>query len=151
MIMPTLLPGTEVALRPEALDRLAFPPPEEAVILVAVHKAGLLAPTSPHTQLMGFSGGELSCTQINVEKAPRAILAFWNQASPVVSICSCQACRRSCSHWLMVSGSKGSGGSAATASVRIPAQAREKIADETPSATTPIPRDWSIAYESSYC
>jgi hypothetical protein len=60
MTMPTLLPGTEVALRPEALDRLAFPPPEEAVILVAVHKAGLLAPTSPHTQLIGFSSGELS-------------------------------------------------------------------------------------------
>lgn len=58
--MPTLLAGTEVTIRPGALDRLVFPPPEDAVLLVAVHKAGLLAPRSPHTQLIGFSGGYLS-------------------------------------------------------------------------------------------
>ena len=59
-IMPTLPPGTEVALRPEALRRLSFPPPVGSVVLVAVHEAGLLARQSPHTQLLGFSGGELT-------------------------------------------------------------------------------------------
>jgi len=58
-IMPTLRPGTEVALRQEALRRLVFPPPEGAVLLVAVHEAGLLSPGSPHTQLLGFADGEL--------------------------------------------------------------------------------------------
>jgi hypothetical protein len=57
--MPTLPPGTEVAIRPEALRRLTFLPPEEATILVAVHEAGLLAPRSPHTQLLGFLEGDL--------------------------------------------------------------------------------------------
>lgn len=57
--MPTLRPGTEVAIRPEALRRLAFPPPEVCVLLVAVHEAGLLSRSSPHTQLLGFSGGDL--------------------------------------------------------------------------------------------
>ena len=58
--MPTLLPGTEVAIRHEALRRLSFPPPDGSVVLVAVHEAGLLARQSPHTQLLGFSGGDLS-------------------------------------------------------------------------------------------
>ncbi len=58
--MPTLPPGTEVVLRPEALDRLTFPPPGGAVLVIAVHDAGLLARQSPHTQLLGFSEGDLS-------------------------------------------------------------------------------------------
>ncbi len=58
--MPTLPPGSEVTIRPEPLRRLAFPPPEGSVLLVAVHQAGLLSPRSPHTQLLGFSGGDLS-------------------------------------------------------------------------------------------
>jgi hypothetical protein len=58
--MPALLPGTEVALRPEVLRRLTFPPPEEAVVLVGVHDASLLARRSLHTQLLGFSYGDLS-------------------------------------------------------------------------------------------
>jgi hypothetical protein len=58
--MPTLPPGTEVAIRPEFLRRLSFPPPEGSVVLVAVHEAGLLARQSRHTQLLGFSGGDLS-------------------------------------------------------------------------------------------
>ena len=57
--MPTLPAGTEVAIRPDALRRLVFIPPEEAVILVAVHEAGLLARQSPHTQLLGFLDGDL--------------------------------------------------------------------------------------------
>ena len=57
--MPTLSPGTEVSIRPEALRRLTFLPPEEAVILVAVHEAGLLAPQSRHTQLLGFLDGDI--------------------------------------------------------------------------------------------
>lgn len=57
--MPTLPPGTEVAIRPNALRRLTFLPPEEATLLVAVHEAGLLAPRSPHTQLLGFLDGDL--------------------------------------------------------------------------------------------
>jgi len=57
--MPTLPPGTEVALRPETIRRLTFPPPEEAVVLVAVHEAGLQARQSPHTQLLGFLDGDL--------------------------------------------------------------------------------------------
>jgi len=55
--MPTLSPGTVVALRPQALRRLTFLPPEEAVLLVAVHEAGLLARRSLHTQLLGFLDG----------------------------------------------------------------------------------------------
>ena len=58
--MPTLRPGTEVAIRPESFRRLSFPPPEASMVLVAVHEAGLLARQSPHTQLLGFSGGDLS-------------------------------------------------------------------------------------------
>jgi hypothetical protein len=58
--MPIFPPGTEVAIRREALRRLSFPPPEGSVILVAVHEAGLLAKQSRHTQLLGFSGGDLS-------------------------------------------------------------------------------------------
>jgi hypothetical protein len=58
--MPILKPGTEVAIRPEALARLAFPPPEGSVVLVAVHEAGLLAKRSPHTQLLAFVEGEMS-------------------------------------------------------------------------------------------
>lgn len=57
--MPTLPPGTEVSLRPDALRRLSFPPPDGAVLLVAVHEAALLATRSPHTQLLGFVGGDL--------------------------------------------------------------------------------------------
>lgn len=59
-IMPRLLPGTQVVLRPEASRRLAFPPPHGSVILVAVHEAGLLSRQSPHTQLLAFMGGDLS-------------------------------------------------------------------------------------------
>lgn len=57
--MPTLPPGTEVTIRPEALRRLNFPPPEGSVLLVGVHDAALKAPESPHTQLLGFQFGEL--------------------------------------------------------------------------------------------
>lgn len=57
--MPTMRPGTEVVIRPEPLRRLAFPPPEGCVLLIAVHQAGLLSPRSPHTQLLGFCGGHL--------------------------------------------------------------------------------------------
>ena len=58
--MPTLPPGTEVSIRPDALRRLAFPPPEGAVLLVGIHPAALKAPESPHTQLLGFRFGELA-------------------------------------------------------------------------------------------
>ena len=58
--MPTLPPGTEVAIRPKFLRRLSFPPPEGSVVLVAVHQAGLQDPQILHTQLLGFSGGELT-------------------------------------------------------------------------------------------
>ena len=58
--MPTLPPGTEVAIRPEFLRRLSFPPPERSVVLVAVHEAGLQARQSRHSQLLGFCGGDLS-------------------------------------------------------------------------------------------
>ncbi|MBT8395447.1 MAG: hypothetical protein KJN92_00715 [Gemmatimonadetes bacterium] len=58
--MPILLPGTEVSIRPEAFRRLRFRPPEDAVLLIAVHDAGLLARHSPHTQLLGFSEGDLA-------------------------------------------------------------------------------------------
>jgi hypothetical protein len=57
--LPTLPPGTEVSIRPEAFRHLAFPPPEGAVLLVGVHDAALKAPESPHTQLLGFRVGEL--------------------------------------------------------------------------------------------
>ncbi len=57
--MPTLPPGTEVALRPDLPRRLSFAPPPGAVLLVAVHEAALRAPGSPHTQLVGFDYGEL--------------------------------------------------------------------------------------------
>jgi hypothetical protein len=57
--MPTLPPGTEVSIRPKVVRRLTFPPPEGSVLLVAVHKAGLQAPQSPHTQLVGFLAGDL--------------------------------------------------------------------------------------------
>jgi hypothetical protein len=58
--MATLRPGTEVSIRPEVARRLAFPPPEGSVILVGVHEAGLQAPQSPHTQLLGFLAGDLT-------------------------------------------------------------------------------------------
>jgi len=57
--MPTLPPGTQVSIRPEAFRRLNFPPPEGSVLLVGVHDAALKAPESPHTQLLGFQFGEL--------------------------------------------------------------------------------------------
>jgi hypothetical protein len=57
--MPTLPPGTEVSIRPDALRRLNFPPPEVAALIVGVHDAALKAPESPHTQLLGFQSGEL--------------------------------------------------------------------------------------------
>ena len=57
--MPTLSPGTQVSIRPEAFRRLNFPPPEGSVLLVGVHDAALKAPESPHTQLLGFQFGEL--------------------------------------------------------------------------------------------
>ena len=37
--MPTLPSGTEVSIRRDALRRLSFPPPEGAVLVVAVHEA----------------------------------------------------------------------------------------------------------------
>ncbi len=55
--MPTLPPGTQVSIRPEAFARLMFRPPEDSAILVAVHDAGLLARSSFHTQLLGFADG----------------------------------------------------------------------------------------------
>jgi len=58
-VMPTLPPGTEVAVELQALDRLTYPPPQEATLLVAVHEAGLKAPNSLHTQLLGFLDGHL--------------------------------------------------------------------------------------------
>ena len=57
--MPTLPPGTEVAIRSEAIRRLTFPPPDEAVLLIAVHEAGLQASQSLHTQIIGFLDGDL--------------------------------------------------------------------------------------------
>ncbi len=57
--MSTLPPGTEVSIRSDALRRLNFPPPQEAVLLVAVHEAALRAPGSPHTQLVGLLHGDL--------------------------------------------------------------------------------------------
>jgi len=67
-------------------------------------------------------------------------LAFWNQASELVSIRCDHACRRSCSQRPKASLSFGSGASATVASVRIPAQCRAKIDEVTPSATAAIPR-----------
>jgi hypothetical protein len=58
--MPTLPPGTEVAIHSEALWRLTFPPPDDSVVLIGVHDAGLLARQSLHTQLLGFREGDLS-------------------------------------------------------------------------------------------
>lgn len=57
--MPTLPPGTVVALGADLLRSLAYPPPPQAVLLVAVHPLGLRAPGSPHTQLVGFLDGEI--------------------------------------------------------------------------------------------
>jgi len=57
--MPTLPPGFEVTIRPEAIQQLTYPPPEGSVLLVGVHDAALKAPESPHTQLLGFQYGEL--------------------------------------------------------------------------------------------
>jgi len=57
--MATLPPGTEVELRPDALGRLSFPPPEDALLLIAVHEGALKAPGSPHTQLIGLRYGDL--------------------------------------------------------------------------------------------
>ncbi len=57
--MPTLPPGTEVAIRTDTLRRLSFPPPPKAVLLIAVHPASLKAPQSSHTQLAGFEYGDL--------------------------------------------------------------------------------------------
>jgi len=58
--MPLLRPGTQVSIRPAALRRLSFSPPENASLLVAVHPAALKSPRSPHTQLVGFVYGELA-------------------------------------------------------------------------------------------
>jgi hypothetical protein len=58
--MPTLSPGTEVSILPDALRRLNFPPPEQSVLLVAVHEAALRSPQSPHTQLIGLDHGDVS-------------------------------------------------------------------------------------------
>jgi hypothetical protein len=49
-----------VAIQSEALWRLTYPPPDDSVVLVGVHDASLLARQSPHTQLLGFSGGDLT-------------------------------------------------------------------------------------------
>ncbi len=57
--MSTLPPGTEVSIRSDVLRKLNFPPPKEAVLLVAVHEAALRAPGSPHTQLVGLLQGDL--------------------------------------------------------------------------------------------
>lgn len=58
--MPRFVPGTEVAIETKALERLTYPPPIEATLLVAVHEAGLKAPSSLHTQLLGFLDGYLT-------------------------------------------------------------------------------------------
>ena len=47
-------------MRPAALRRLSFPPPENAALLVAIHPAALNSPRSPHTQLVGFVYGDLA-------------------------------------------------------------------------------------------
>lgn len=57
--MATLLPGTEVSIRPDALGRLSFPPPGGATLLIAVHEGALKAPGSPHTQVIGLRSGDL--------------------------------------------------------------------------------------------
>ncbi|MDH3207554.1 MAG: hypothetical protein OEO79_13215 [Gemmatimonadota bacterium] len=57
--MATLPPGTEVSIRIEALRRLNFPPPQGSVLVVAVHEGALLAPGSPHTQLIGLRHGDV--------------------------------------------------------------------------------------------
>jgi hypothetical protein len=57
--MATLPPGTEVSIRTDALRRLNFPPPKGSVLLVAVHEGALLAPGSPHTQLIGLRHGDV--------------------------------------------------------------------------------------------
>lgn len=57
--MATLLPGTEVSIRADALRRLNFPPPKGSVLVVAVHEGALLAPGSPHTQLIGLRHGDV--------------------------------------------------------------------------------------------
>lgn len=57
--MATLLPGTEVSIRTDALRRLTFPPPKGSVLVVAVHEAALQAPGSPHTQLIGLRHGDV--------------------------------------------------------------------------------------------
>ncbi len=49
-----------MAIHSEALGRLTFPPPGDSVVLIGVHDAGLLARQSLHTQLLGFSEGDLS-------------------------------------------------------------------------------------------
>jgi hypothetical protein len=57
--MATLAPGTGVRIRAEVLRRLSFLPPGEADLLIAVHEAGLKAPQSRSTQVVGFRAGEL--------------------------------------------------------------------------------------------
>jgi len=57
--MSTLSPGTGVSIRPDALRRLAFPPPEGSTLLVAVHDAALRA-SNPHTQLLGVRWGDVT-------------------------------------------------------------------------------------------
>lgn len=57
--MATLPPGTEVSIRTNALRRLNFPPPKGSVLVVAVHEGALLAPGSPHTQLVGLRHGDV--------------------------------------------------------------------------------------------
>lgn len=57
--MSTHSAGTEISIRPDALRRLAFPPPDGSVLLVAAHEAALRAPGSPHTQLVGLRHGDL--------------------------------------------------------------------------------------------
>jgi hypothetical protein len=57
--MATLPPGTEVSIRTDALRRLNFPPPKGSILVVAVHEGALLAPGSPHTQLIGLRHGDV--------------------------------------------------------------------------------------------
>ena len=57
--MATLPPGTEVSIRTDAVRKLNFPPPADSVLLVAVHEGALLAPHSPHTQLIALRHGDL--------------------------------------------------------------------------------------------
>ena len=57
--MANLAPGTGVRLRAEVLRRLSFPPPDGADLIIAVHEAGLKAPRSLATQVVGLVAGDL--------------------------------------------------------------------------------------------